>query len=299
MLFKKLFGSADKTAMASRKSLAALSSEIAQARGKVAQAEDRVSRLQTIAAEEATAARALQAATEDDHGVGLELYASGRDTPIAGLVTAADAAAKAAAVARAALPAAQNALANSKDVVVQLEGRKRTLVSEALIEHGDILAVKYRAKFIELGALYDELLAFAQGTGAAGYADVRMLDSYALEVPKFKLPAMNPPTPFRKEATFSRHGLASDNLGYTTFLRHEVDTRQVEANAEVWTQLASELCADPGADVTNLPAFVEPSLAPGDRKRGGLIIHKPRQHDEPSLLDAGLIPGPSSGRWIG
>jgi hypothetical protein len=206
----------------------------------------------------------LQRAIAADGGAELAAFASGAaSTATAALLAKSDAAIRAAAAAQRALPAVEAQLKAAIEQLNILEREKSKAVIDLLAIGANQLAEQnYLANFRAMAAGHDELLGIAQAlVSLGGWAADIIAATTALEVPKFKLPA-----------------LQSGSEVYSPYLRHVPDNLIVGAAARAWRAAAERLAADPLADVSELMivtpgairkrnAEAEPSPVPGRMTR--------------------------------
>jgi len=236
----------------------------------VARSQAKVDRLTRIAGAETLTDAALADAVNADGGAELEQFAKGGPAPIADLVAAADDAAKAARVARAALPAAEKELEAARARVRTLESEKRQRAGKVLVGHADAIAAEYVRAFERLAELHDMLCGVAGGMDAAGGSQSIILTTEPLEVPRFGLPSMPAATT------------------YSPYLRHIPDQCRINIFASAFRLAANRLVENPSANFADLftdksvSAAVAASPRDGDR-REITIQHRKRPPEGPTV----------------
>jgi hypothetical protein len=273
-MFKRKKKSAPKTLAVSpaREALREVNEQLVVARKAFDAAQVNVNRLHKIIDDAAPAHRNVHQAVAQDGGEALARFAAAGAGEFGALLDAADHAARAAAIAREALPGAERALDEARIEVANREDEKVRRIRQVLIEHGDALATRYRQCFAELGSLHDELVAFAQGARASEI----QLSPGVIEVPRFNLPSLKgrPPSAAAAERGYSLHGLrAGGDDGYSPFLRHVPDANKIAQDRAIWMRFFASLEADPAAEMKE---FGEP-IPSTEQKAPALIIHPKRE----------------------
>jgi hypothetical protein len=220
-----IFGKRTKPSPA-RAALIATDRELKKSHQRVKNASERIERLQRVIAAEGEAQRLLRKAIVDDGGAALEAFAAG--TATAAPIAEHENAVKAAAFARGALPDAQAELAEAEADVSRLELERQKRAAGVLAEHADAIARDYKAKFLELAALHDELAGIASAMILFSGADITMVRE-PLQVPRFNLPSLY-------------WGSA-----YSPYMVRRSDEKAVNLAATKWARLGRELLANPGA----------------------------------------------------
>jgi hypothetical protein len=211
-----------------REVLAAHNALVATARGRVHEIEERVSRLRGVIAAEAPAQEELQAAVAADDGASLSRLARGGQAGNAldELVAQAEAASRAATVARSATPRAEAELAGAVGEVERLTIERVKLVGAVLIEDADPVGREYRETFKKLCALHDHLAGISRGVAPYGVDLVMTIDT--LSAPRFALPS-HPPA----------------GSHFDPYLRHRPDEFAIKTTAAEWIERSQQLAAEP------------------------------------------------------
>jgi hypothetical protein len=264
----------------SRRALFDAEAALTGARSHVAQIEGRIARLRSIVDAGAPAARELQNAVADDGAIGLAEFARGDGGTIAGLVASADAASRAADVARTALPDAERDLADAVASVRRLEADKHAAIEAILLDQGNRLAQRYAKAFRDLCTAHDELSGFARGVALAGFATDVAMASRPLEVPRFRLAA-----------------LAVGEI-YSTIIRHVPVDRVINGTSVLWTRFAKRLAENPIADMNEIIAAMDKDeLWTAALPRPHLVISH-RERDEPGNANEVLYDAPRPRRHL-
>jgi hypothetical protein len=236
-----MFGRKKKApASAARDALVAAHKAVAEGRQRLVEAEARVERLQGIIAAEASAQAAVQAAVASDGGRDLVGFAAGEKSRTGQLVVAAETAARAAGVARAALPAAEANVHEAGAEVLQLDDNRKRTAARVLVAHADAFGQAYAETFRKLCEQHDELVGIGRALGALG-RNITLVDQ-AIEAPRFELPSLPAGEVF------------------TTYLRHVPRTRTITTAQTAWSHAGRVLAEDPMADVAKVlrtPAIAE------------------------------------------
>ena len=220
-----------------REALVAAATALAESRARAEAAQAAVEQLRAVIDAEKSAQAALQSAVAQDGGAALARYGGGETTlPIGSLVARADIAARAAVIAKDALPEAEEKQRPAAQEVVQLIGEHRLAVAAVLIDQVDRVGKRYLETFNRLCDLHDQLAGAARGIAAFG-CDIALL-SEPLEVPRFNLPAM-PSGPV-----------------YGVCLHHMPRPPAIGVAAAAWSHAGRRLAEDPHADIDQ--ALVEP-----------------------------------------
>jgi hypothetical protein len=217
-----------------RERLRHIDREVSKAHDAVAELEKRVERLKSIIADADTHHRTLQLAIAADSGLALARYSEGNadaDSDIAKLVNLADTSAKAATVARAALPHTETMLNDARSQIPALAEQRNAELNRVVALLADADAQAYRKSFEEMCRLHDCLVGYAQ-VAQASIGDVQLIID-AVKTPRFALPSMG-------------------NSDADPFLRHRVNEFTVNASAKSWTAVRERLEADADADLTDL-----------------------------------------------
>jgi hypothetical protein len=250
--------------------------ESANATAKAAEAN--IARLREIVTAVAPAQASVQRAVASDGGKSLASFASeGGKGGIGKLIETADSAARAAAVANAALPAAERALVDANAAIGRLEDEKGERVKDVLVEHVDVIAQSYRECFEQLGEIHDSLVAAVEGARLSG---ARLID-VAMEIPRFNLPALSYKPPEFKNTEFSHHGLPRDVV-YSPYLKHQSDTDQIGAQRLIWSRFAAALHENPDTKLGDLSLEIDPKIVAA-QTAPGLIRHDRTRANEPSI----------------
>jgi hypothetical protein len=206
--------------------LAECNADIVRARSRARDAEATIERLRQVIDDEAPAAEAVQRAVAADGGAGLSRFAAGKDGDLAEMVTHSEQAARAARVARGALPRAEQEFREANSEVERLIAPRIKRIEAVLLERADEVARQYRAAFRELCRLHDVLVGAAQGCALVAPIDI-VISNVPLEVARFNLPAL------RGGSEFS------------PFFRHIANPITVNAAADEWAEIGRQLAADP------------------------------------------------------
>jgi hypothetical protein len=207
--------------------LAAVNAGIVRARGRVAEAEATIERLRQVIDDEAPAAEAIQSAVAADGGAGLSRFAAGKDGDLAEMVTRSEQATRAALVAKAALPRAEQEF---REAIVETEtliAQRAHRVAAVLIEQGDAVAKEYVETFKALCRLHDQISGIAQAVTTMVPLDIVLVNA-VIEAPRFGcFPALKGGTDF------------------SPFMRHVPIPARIEAAKDQWAERARQLAADP------------------------------------------------------
>jgi hypothetical protein len=205
------------------------------AREHLATIEAEIERLRSIADGEDAATAALERAVVSDGGIAaLAKFAAGEAIDPAGPLGAAEAAARAASIARRVLPQMAHRRGVAAARVTELEiARRERLVDVLVDEIGGSLGRQIMAAHLHLGYLVD------QATGLGLVMAEHGRDAFARAAPEFEIPAFDVP-PLNTGTEFS------------PYLRHRGDV-EVTRSAARFREIAGRLSADPLADVTKLP----------------------------------------------
>jgi hypothetical protein len=205
--------------------IAAANADLASAINALQEAQARVDRLRAILANATDAEAALHRAVAADGGHTLGRFSHGDDAPdIAPLVEAAERTGQAGKVAKAALPAAHEALVAAEARVSELQAARRQAVVATLMEQGEEVARKYDAKIEELMETIASLNGLAKVMATvAPDQNVKLIEA-PVELPSYGFAALRP----------------SDG-SYQTYIRRSPDAALVERYAASWRTLAERL----------------------------------------------------------
>lgn len=266
---------------ASRDTLAKINAEIEAAREAAVSIERRIVHLKSTIEAGEQAGRELQISVGSAAGAAaLAAFSGGRENRIARQVADAEHAAWAAAVARRALPVAENDLAAARAEIARLEDAKKAAIKTVLIEHGDLMARRYVAAFEELCAVHDQIVGFARGANVSNV----ILASTALEIPRFDLPKLK----------------CAD--GFTTYLKHIPKNQDIHAASIAWSRFAARLADDPNATVSaELDAVLSSEVVSKTGRHpehDTTVISWVRKRDEPAVtVDELLYGGDEPREW--
>ncbi len=227
------------TATDDRERLRSIDAALAQGRSALAEIEDQLDRLIKIIRDADGAHDALQAAVADDNGVGLAKYAAGdaSDGPMAKLIAAEETSAKAAAVAKTALPGVQAMLTAAKDQIARLEQERRSAVLAYLHSRAGAEASRCKRIFEDLCRSHDQLVGISVALAVEG-TSADLLQSYLpLEIPRFARVDMSP--------------VADPNAHYAP-VRRSVSQYAMNQAIEKWRLARERLENDADAELDDL-----------------------------------------------
>jgi hypothetical protein len=211
--------------------------ELVKANNAVTELETRLNRLTNIVRDADAAHVALQQAIADDGGVALADYAAGNtpDCAIAKLIAVDEAASKAAAAAKEALPNVQNTHAHARAEVTRLEQKKEDTALEYLRGRADELALQYKRIFNALCRSHDQLVGISVALSTSGeYGGEIRMSTLPVKVPRFNLPS------------------TADPNEYLPTMDHLASEFTVEGSAADWQQARERLFKDADAELDDL-----------------------------------------------
>jgi hypothetical protein len=217
-----------------RERLRHIDGEVAKANEAVTDLEQSVARLNTIIADADTNHHALQDAINADGGRALADYSAGKSDPdseIAKLVTIAEASAKAANAAKAALPTTESMLSDARSQVTALGDQRLAELNRVVAMLADADARAYQKAFDEMCRLHDRLVGYAS-VAQASIGDVQLIVD-PIKTPRFALPSLG-------------------NSDADPFLRHRENEIAVAESARQWATVRQRLEVHVDADLSDI-----------------------------------------------
>jgi hypothetical protein len=182
------------TATDGRERLRAIEGSLTQGRAVHVEIEAQLDRLVRIIRDADAADAALQEAVDADGGVALAAFAGGNasDAPIAKLIATKETTAKAAAVAKVALPKAHAMLTATEAELSRLEEEKKDAVLAYLTSRANPEASECRRIFEELCKSHDRLTGISVALAVEGTSGQLLSEYLTMEIPRFARVDMPP-----------------------------------------------------------------------------------------------------------